>query len=218
MFVRELNPVQRFVSWHALMLVFVLCLPLECFANDLGVVGKTFPIRESDFLKVLQRRVLQLAHTGYLRRLQTAMRNQTYQIANRPTPVAGITRTETIRTWNYDPSITMVQDIRAPDGSLIVKAGTRYNPLNKITFDETLIFYNADDLSQVIWAEKLDQKLKGHDKLILVNGSVLSQLHLLKKPVYFDQLGRLTTRFNIKHVPATVAQEGLRLKVREVVP
>lgn len=200
------------------LILFILSLPLSVSANDLGLFGKAFPILEPDFLKVLQTRVSKLSRTGYFYQLQNAMKIQASRIANRPPPVIGISTTEVPKTWDYDPSITMSQDIKAPDGRLIVKAGTRYNPLSQIQLDETLIFYNADDKEQVRWAEKLDKQLKGQDKLILVNGSILSQEKLFNKPVYFDQFGRLTTRFNIKHVPATVKQDGLRLKVSEVLP
>jgi conjugal transfer pilus assembly protein TraW len=37
-----------------------------------------------------------------------------------------------------------------------------------------------------------------------------------KVRLYFDQGGGLTSKFNIKAVPAVVEQEGKMLKVREV--
>ena len=36
-------------------------------------------------------------------------------------------------------------------------------------------------------------------------------------PVYYDQQGRLTRRLGIKQVPALVSQEGLRLRIDELV-
>jgi conjugal transfer pilus assembly protein TraW len=50
-----------------------------------------------------------------------------------------------------------------------------------------------------------------------------TQVTLLKKnfaqaqPVYFDQGGVLTRKLDIRHVPAVVVQEGLKLKVSEIV-
>jgi conjugal transfer pilus assembly protein TraW len=61
-----------------------------------------------------------------------------------------------------------------------------------------------------------DKKLKGRDKLILINGSVLDQEKHFKKPIYFDQAGKLTSRFGITHVPAIITQEGMKLIVTEV--
>lgn len=45
---------------------------------------------------------------------------------------------------------------------------------------------------------------------------MLSEEKRFGKPVYFDQNGRLTTRFQIKHVPAMISQEGLKLIIREI--
>lgn len=36
-------------------------------------------------------------------------------------------------------------------------------------------------------------------------------------PLYFDQGGRLTEKFGIRHVPAVVVQDGLKLKISEIV-
>lgn len=36
-----------------------------------------------------------------------------------------------------------------------------------------------------------------------------------KRPLYFDQKGLLTRRFQIAAVPASVSQDGRRLRIRE---
>ena len=57
--------------------------------------------------------------------------------------------------------------------------------------------------------------------MILVGGSVFKLQELLGQEhadkVYFDQAGELTTKFGIKASPAIVEQEGLRLKIEEIV-
>jgi hypothetical protein len=45
----------------------------------------------------------------------------------------------------------------------------------------------------------------------------LTEKHF-KKPIYFDQAGKLTCRFGTMHVPAMVTQDGMTLKVMEVTP
>jgi conjugal transfer pilus assembly protein TraW len=132
--------------------------------------------------------------------------------------VDGITRTVKTRSWKVDPSIVLDHDVATPDGKLIAAAGTRVNPLAYISLSKTLIFYNGDDETQVTWAVAQDKKLKGRDKLVLINGSVLAQERQFKKPIYFDQGGKLISRFGIKHVPALVSQAGLALHVSEVTP
>ncbi len=197
-------------------LLLLLVLPLTVLAHNFGQRGATFPIIEPDLLRALQVHANTLKRSGYFSKLQTALRNQAISEADRPEPVSGITSTYEAKTWLYDPSIIMPQNIYSPNGVLIVKAGQTYNPLQTVTFDEVLLFYNADDPNQVAWARTEDQEYKNHDKLILVNGSVQAQRQLFQKPIYFDQQGRLTIRFHIQHVPAMVQQRGLRLKISEV--
>lgn len=187
-------------------------------AHDFGKQGVTFSILEPDLLIVFKTRVLQLQRTDYFKKLEFAYQNQVRKEINRPAPVTGIITTVNPKSWFYDPSIIMPQNIYSPNGKLIVKAGEKYNPLQTIKLDEVLLFYNADDLNQVKWAKCENRKFKGKDKLILVNGSVLIQRSEFKKPIYFDQLGILTTRFHIQQVPAIVKQVGLKLKVSEVLP
>ncbi len=196
--------------------LLLLSLPLAAMAHNLGQQGATFTIVEPDLLLALKARAKVLGKSGYFPKLQNALRQQATHNAERPEPVSGITTTIEAKSWLYDPSIVMPQNVYSPRGVLIVKAGQRYNPLQAISFNQVLLFYNSDDPREVAWAQAEDLKYKNSDKLILVNGSVTAQRQLFQKAIYFDQQGRLTTRFHIRHVPAMVAQFGLRLKIREV--
>lgn len=201
----------------------MLLLPITVFAGDLGVSGKTFPIAEPDLIVAMRLRMIALQKAGYFKQFNEALENQARHYASRPTPVVGLTKTKktkakTKRFWFFDPTIAMLQNIYSPDGHLLVKAGTHYNPLATINLNETLIFYDADDEEQKTWAKKMDAEMKGKSKLILVNGSVFTEESRFNKLVYFDQMGRLVSRFHIQHVPALVQQAGLRLKIEEVVP
>ena len=93
-------------------------------------------------------------------------------------------------------------------------AGSEINPLSKVKLHSVLLFYNADDKAQVAWASEKVKQFK-NVKLILVGGSVHSQLELFKQPVYFDQQGRLIDFFKITQVPAMVTQKDLLLLVSE---
>lgn len=198
--------------------ILMMIFPITVFAHDLGVIGKTFQIAEPDMIVAMKLRMISLEKTGYFKQLQVALEKQSAHYAARPLSVTGLTKTVIEKFWFYDPTILMSQNIYSPDGHLLVKAGTRYNPLTKINLDETLIFYDADDKDQKTWATKIDATFKGKNKLILVNGSVFDEEKRVHKLIYFDQMGRLVSRFHIQHVPAMVYQEGLRLKIEEVVP
>ena len=62
--------------------------------------------------------------------------------------------------------------------------------------------------------------IDAHDariKPILVGGSYLDLMKAWRVRVYFDQHGALTRQLGIAQVPAIVSQEGLRLRIDEVV-
>jgi conjugal transfer pilus assembly protein TraW len=199
-----------------LLLVTLLSIPLTVMARNLGVHGQTYPILEQDFLEWIQARLTTLQQQGQLHILQQQWVKEVAKHADRPTPVAGITTTSVPRTWSWNPSIQVSTSIQDPNGAVLIPAGTIVNPLNLISLRHDLVFYNGDDPKQVQWAQKIDTQQKGEEKLILVQGSLSSQLMIFKKLIYFDQQGRLTRRFHIQHVPAIVTQEGLHLRVREV--
>jgi type-F conjugative transfer system protein TraW len=209
---------QKWIIQLSAISVLILCafITKATYANDLGVMGETYPILEMDFLDFIQSRIEQIQKNGQWQALQNRATQSAISYRDRPPRVVGITRARETKSWKYDPSIVLDHDVISPDGKLIAVAGTRVNPLNFITVTKTLIFYDSDDETQVKWVLEQDKKLNGKDKLILINGSALDQEKRFKKPIYFDQSGKLTSRFSITHVPAIVYQEGTVLRVAEI--
>lgn len=186
--------------------------------TSLGVIGQVYPIQEEDFLQFILHRLETMQQNGELGKLQNQFRDNVEKHADRPYPVAHISKTLLPKSWNDDPSITVPYDLRDKEGRVFAKAGTRINPLKYITIHKPMIFFDGDDEKQVAWAQKLNKTLSGKIKLVLVKGSILKQEEKFHQPIYFDQAGRFTTRFHIQHVPAIVVQEGLHLKISEVLP
>lgn len=199
-----------------LMLLITISILHPVFAKDLGVMGETYPIVEIDFLEFIQSRASAFQQTGQWQHLQHKIQQDAIQYRDRPKRVSGITRAQDTKSWLFDPSIRLDHDLLTPDGKLIAPSGTRVNPLAVITLSKALIFYDGDDPDQVAWVMTQDNALKGKDKLILVNGSVLQQEKRFNKSIYFDQEGRLTSRFGVTHVPAIIIQEGSTLHIKEV--
>lgn len=206
---------------YCLLVIFlwiVLCLVSFCFAKSVGTIGQVYLIEEMDFLEFIKSRASLMEKDGSLFNLQKDMQKHAKSYRDRPTPVVGITQAMETKNWLVDPSIVLDHDIFAPDGKLIVRLGTRINPLDYVSLSKTLIFYDADDKKEVEWVIELHKKLNNKDKLILVKGSSISEEKRFSQKVYFDQGGCLVKRFNIKHVPAVVTQEGSSLRIREVKP
>jgi len=197
------------------LMLFCMLMIEDIYAKDCGVMGETYTIIETDFLEFIQSRIESMQQNGKWQQVQVNMQQHAIQYRDRPHAVKNISRAEEVKSWKFDPSIVLDHDLTTHEGKLIARAGTRINPLEYMSLSKTLIFFDGDDETQVKWVIELDKKLKGRDKLILVNGSVINQEKKFSQSIYFDQSGTLTLRFGITHVPATVTQNGLRLRITE---
>lgn len=186
------------------------------FAVELGVIGPTYEISEPHLLQMIERRLRDMERSGELKRLEEHARSRGTETVKHPPPVAGLHPTETARTYYVDPSFTLDRNLLGPQGELLFAAGTRKNPLEVVSLSKRLLFFDARDARQVARARELISRYDGKVKPILTGGSYLDLMKAWRVPVYYDQQGTLTRRFGIRQVPALVSQEGLRLRVDEV--
>jgi conjugal transfer pilus assembly protein TraW len=199
-----------------LFLLFSITVNQKSIARDYGVVGTTYPIIEKDFLQEIQSHLKEMEQNGKLAKFQNDVKKQMVDSVNKPKPVAGITTTKFAKSWLFDPAVFLNHDLADQNGRVFYKAGNKVNPLDHISLTRTLIFIDGDDETQVKWALKQDKFKKGKTKIILVRGAIVDLMKQSKTRLYFDQNGTLTTKFSIGHVPATVEQEGKKLRINEV--
>lgn len=202
---------------QSILITIFLLSPL-LYAKDLGVIGQTYPIQEMDFLEFIHQRLQILQQSGNLKKLNSQWIENVKNHADRPLSLGYISKTLTPRSWNMTPAITVPFDLRDHQGRIFAKAGTVINPLQWVSIHKPMLFFDGDDKDEVLWAKELNKKLNNQTKLVLVKGSISQQTKAFQQPIYFDQAGRLISRFHIQHVPAIVEQEGLNLKISEVLP
>lgn len=190
-----------------------LLLASSLAAKDFGVEGSIGTVDEVDPRVVIFQKLKAMEASGEIDRHQEELKKLTQARVNRPKPVEGITKATKTRTFEYDPTYVVPQDLKDHLGQVFAKKGDRINPLETVSFQSALLFIDGDDEEQVLWAKK--QMREGPSKIVLVSGAPLELSEELKVPVYFDQGGSLTTKFTIKHVPASVHQAGLTLKITE---
>ena len=123
---------------------FLLSSPVT-LAKNLGVMGPVYPIEEPDFLQFIKTRVETLENNGQWQKVETTTKAHAQQYRDRPTPVPNVTHAVKDKRWLFDPSVTLDEAITTPEGTIIAAAGTRVNPLARISLSKTLIFYDADD-------------------------------------------------------------------------
>ena len=185
-------------------------------AMDLGVIGPTYEISEPHLLQMIEQRLREKERSGELGRLEAQVRERGIATVKNPPPVTGLRATEMVRTFYFDPSLTLDRNILGPQGELLFAAGTRKNPLEVVSLSRHLLFFDARDPRQVGRARQLIALYQGRVKPILVGGAYLDLMQSWHLPVYYDQQGLLTRRLGITQVPALVSQDGLRLRIDEL--
>ncbi len=195
--------------------VLFLAMP-SAHAFDAGVIGPIYEIAEPHLLQFIEARLRQKEASGELRRLQEEARNRGIDAVRHPEPVAGLSTTQSKRSFYYDPTYTLDRNVQDSQGRLMFAAGTRANPLDIVSLPRRLLFFDARDPRQVAQARRLIVQYDGRVKPILTGGSYLDLMQAWQLPVYYDQLGLLTKRLGIRQVPALVSQEGKRLRIDEL--
>ena len=186
-------------------------------AADLGTLGPTYDIAEPHLLNFIEQRLRDKERSGELERLVQQAQARGVESVQRPAPVAGLRTTQSARTFYVDPSFTLERNIVDGQGRLRFPAGARKNPLEVVSLSKRLLFFDARDGRQVAQARELIERYDGKVKPVLTGGSYLELMKAWRVPVYYDQQGTLVRRFGIGQVPALVSQEGLRLRIDEVV-
>src|SRR5438874_4684540 len=185
-------------------------------AEDLGTVGETYAIAEPHLLSYSEQTLREKEKSGELAKLEEQAKRRVVESIRNPKPHAAIRPTQTARTFYFDPSIRVTQNITDDKRNIIVPAGTTKNPLEVVSLSKHLLFFDGSDSEQVRHARALIDHYGGKVKPILVAGPYLDLMKAWQLSVYFDQQGALTGKFGITQVPALVSQEGLRLRIDEI--
>jgi len=188
------------------------------FARDFGVMGTTYEIKEQSMLSLIMDRLHFLKSTGFIEKQQAEMLADVKNYIQNPTPVKHISRTEKPRTFYYNPAFILQEDLYTPDGKLIHKKGTVFNPADYIPFKKVLVFFDANDAAQVEWLKKWEKTVDTTLTKILISGPIREKMQAWQERLYFDQKGLITSRLGIQQVPAIVKQEGHQLRIDEVMP
>ena len=189
-------------------------------ARDYGAAGALFPVVEPDLLASIHARLTMLEKTGATQRLNAELQRRSIARVNRPAPVEGLTRAEGARSWLFDPTIVLADDIADDRGRVIMSRGTRVNPLDSVALRHNLLFLDGDDPAQLAWALARAANKPAGDKsakLILAKGAPLELMRTRRTRFYFDQGGTLIRHFAIRALPAIVEQHGRQLKISEIV-
>ena len=198
-----------FRPFAAPLMALTLALAAPASAKDLGVRGATWPVAEPDLLAQIEARLLEMQGAGELARLEDEARERARRRLEEPVSVSGIAPAREERSRLFDPAIAVARDIRTPGGVLIAAAGTRVNPLERVTLARDLLFVDGRREAEIAWALAHARPAK----VVLLAGRPLVLMRRYRRPFFFDQGGRLAARFGLRFTPSLVEQDGTRLRI-----
>lgn len=201
----------------ALLLMLPLCMAANLHAGDLGQIGKTWPIKEPDFEEVIKSKLSVMEKDGSILKHQQEIEKRARASLNRPTPVKGLTTVTKDAVRYFDPSIVTTRDMADDKGAIFSLRGTTLNPLTYVSLSKPIFLFDGDDPKQVNLA-KAEIKADSNAVLILTNGSYIDVTQEVKHKVYFDQQAQFVKRFGLTKVPVRITQDGMRLKIHELLP
>ena len=183
--------------------------------GDLGAVGPVAQATEPDLIEVMQQRLAALD----LRRYAEGARDRYWQsLAHYDLPQA-----DESRTRHIDPSVVVVADIRDANGTVIVPAGSRINPLDLMPFSQRLIVFDAARPGQVKLVQQLERRYR--DKRVTLIAARLDRdagwdgfrklQDGLHGPV-FVLTSDIKERFRIERLPSVVEAVGREFLVHEI--
>ena len=169
-------------------------------------------IAERDMIDVMKERVAKADWSDIQRRSGEALKRQFAK-----GPGLALPHVEVSRVVLVDPTVEYPDDIKDPTtNTVLIKAGTKINPFDKVRWIRTLVFFDGTSSAQVDWVQ---QYLKAHDpkfvKLIISDGDVQKVMDQLHQRVYWAN-PLLVSRMGVGAVPSVVSQLGRNLRVEEV--
>jgi conjugal transfer pilus assembly protein TraW len=194
---------------YATNLLLVLMISL-LDAKDFGQRGHLFPIEEDNLLKVIMERLDKAKQDGLIGQHQKALLERTEEnLFLMPKDFVAL-KSNSSSVRYYDPSITLSNDLKTANGTILAKKGDVFNPLKKVEFGDPMIFIDGEDAEQCLWS------LKQNGQIIFVRGNSIRFEEQHQRPIFYDQHHKLIEKFKLQRFPSVISQEGEKLKIEEV--
>lgn len=193
--------------------------PAQSGTISLGVYGSTYAVAERDLIEEMQER---MSKVDWDAKKKAAINNfwkrQKFEDV-------GVARED--RTFEFDPTITVNEDVMGSEGEVIAAAGTAYNPLDYVPFTYRLVIFDGTSESQLrLLRDKMPGWVAEGKNVVLLTtqvnrddgwGSLARLEDEFKRPVYL-LTPDVKNSFRIRNAPSSVIAEGKKFLVTEHKP
>jgi len=199
------------MAYFLAVLIIGVCVFSGLESVDLGVHGQLFPVLEKDLMTLLRERLKNLSPEKK-RKFQERLQETYVKMLQDPPPVTGVKPCRKYRSYLFNPTVTVRQDVLDHEGRVVVPTGMEVNPLDYSSLEGGLLFFDGANEKQVAWARKQSDDAKW----ILVGGRPIELEEKEGRGVYFDQRGVYVHHFGLRSVPAKITQQGKQFLVEEI--
>lgn len=203
------------------LIIILLISVTGALAEDLGKIGKVYPIGEQSILEYIKSRASKMIADGSWEKLRQTAVKKTEMRIDYPPLISGISKTIESSVRYYDLSVRINQDIVDPyTKTVIARKGQVINPTTYLPFNNELIFIDGRDPEQVSYAVTEAKRSKFRTSIVLIAANKFREL--LKENnqlMFYDQGAVLSKKFNIRHVPTIIYQDQIKptqLRIEEV--
>ncbi len=192
---------------HILLLGVVAVMSSPVQARVLGTFGQTYSIAEPDALKEIEERARTLDWPSLVKKVKPE--------EFRPANLVPLPRANRPRSFLVDMTYTLEFDVPDGHGGVLYPSGYRFNPLDYVPFNQTLVVLDGNDPEQVAWL-KGSSFLNRPDTLILLTRGDFSELgRAIGKSVFYADK-RILERFNLAAVPSIISRKDRLMEVTEI--
>lgn len=189
--------------------VLILCLFVvgQVRAKTLGTVGRVYAIAEPDALVEIEERARDVDWTSIL--------NKEKPEDFRPTTLVRLPRVRHERSFLVDMTYTLDFDVPDGRGGLLYPKGFRFNPLDYVPFNQTLVVVDGDDPIQRAWLQASPLVNEANTVILLSQGAFSQISTSLGRAVFYADR-RIIERFNLRAVPSVITRRDRLMEVKEI--
>ncbi|EAI5592836.1 chromosome segregation protein ParM [Campylobacter jejuni] len=199
-------------------LFLILSLSASLFAKEADNIlnlGKTYEFKERDILELIQEHLtknrpeLEQKLLGQRDKLKENIKNW------RPKDMVKLTPAPKNNTFSPDMTWTLTKDIKDHHGNIIYPQGFSFNPAKYARLSYGIVVVNANDKEELEWLEKGGYLDTIAYRIFLSEGSYYEMIQKYKQNFYY-LLPEIAKRFQLKHTPSIIKQEGEKIIIQEV--
>jgi conjugal transfer pilus assembly protein TraW len=193
-------------KFYILMLTLGLLLVFPAYGKNLGTIGMTYPIVESDLVEEIK------ASIDY-EKLAKVMEEhrQSYKAKD----IYALPTVKRDRTFFVDMTYTLDHDIANENGEIMYQRGFTWNPLDYVSLPSGLVVINSEDRKQVEWFEKSPYNRNRQIKLLISAGFAAPLIKQLDRPVFY-LTKTIADRLQLAAAPCVITQNGKKMMVQEI--